>query len=190
MNIISKVMSRNRMTNKQKIDEARHLIRKTEAESFISEEVKVGIEEMKKLISALTITSHIGDEYVFEDRPHKDEYYEVFRDPNPAPTSKKCDMKLCSGGAYQYIESDGTLVRGSETFPKEELKRAYDYFKNRAQRLRLEKVIQVRTMEILQEQHGTGWISQKTDEDVINAYNRAEDEMLGLDSACSELAGD
>ena len=96
-------------------------------------------------------------------------------------------MKLQAGGTYQYINSDGTLVWGNEEFPKEELKRAYDYFKNRALRKRLEEPIQMRTVEILKDQYGLSWMKSSTEEDVVRAYGRAEDEILGLDAACTKL---
>lgn len=81
-------------------------------------------------MDSLTIKSHIGDEYTVVKESIPKEYYTIYKPKDTWRISKQYDMEIRVGGMRMYINADGTMVSGCNTFDKEDLEKVYQYLKN------------------------------------------------------------
>lgn len=77
----------------------------------------------------MKVASHIGNIYeVTHDRAPK-EFWSVYISWDKRKIRTPYDMEIRVGGMRMYINKDGTMVSGYETFEKETLARIYKFLK-------------------------------------------------------------
>lgn len=79
----------------------------------------------------MIVRSHIGTEYTVTGKvtPRDNVLYTVRIPVDKRRISEKYDMEIAVGGMRMYINSDGTMVKGYNTFTKGTLAKIYAFLK-------------------------------------------------------------